>query len=103
MQRLYQARDRIEAQWLLDRLRGQGIAMALFGEYLVGAAGELPLDIYPTLWVIEDRALPQAQTILARFLAEAAEEPGPAWCCPGCGEQVEGTFELCWNCATPRP
>lgn len=103
MQRLYQARDRIEAQWLLDRLSEQGIAATLLGDYLAGAAGELPLDIYPTLWVIEDQALPRAQAVLARFLAEAAAEAGPAWCCPGCGETVEGAFELCWHCATPRP
>ncbi len=103
MQRLYQARDRIEAQWLLDRLAEQGIGATLLGDYLAGAAGELPVDIYPTLWVIEDAALPRAQAILSRFLAELAAESGPPWRCPTCGEQVEGAFELCWNCGAPRP
>ncbi|MGQ0637085.1 MAG: hypothetical protein ACT4QC_20945 [Planctomycetaceae bacterium] len=24
------------------------------------------------------------------------------WACPKCSEQVEGNFEVCWNCGTSR-
>ena len=27
---------------------------------------------------------------------------GPSWVCPGCGETVEGNFNICWNCQTAR-
>jgi hypothetical protein len=103
MQRLYQARDRIEAQFLLDHLARQGLSAKLLGDYLAGAAGDLPVDIYPTLWLVEDADLPRAREVLARFLAEAQAEVGPPWDCPRCGETVEGAFELCWNCGSGRP
>ena len=31
-----------------------------------------------------------------------AESQGE-WTCPRCGEQVEGDFDLCWNCQASRP
>ena len=102
MHRLYQARDRIEAQFLADFLDRHLIAARVLGDYLSGAAGELPLDVYPTVWVLEDEDLPRARELLARFLVQSDRAPGPAWVCPGCGEQVEGDFDLCWNCGRSR-
>jgi len=26
----------------------------------------------------------------------------PAWRCPGCGETVDGNFDVCWNCQTDK-
>ena len=102
MHRLYQARDRIEAQFLVDFLGRHLIATTILGDYLSGAAGELPLDVYPTVWVLEDEDLPRARDLLGRFLARPDTAPGPAWICPGCGEQVEAGFDLCWNCGRSR-
>ena len=102
MHRLYQARDRIEAQFLADFLDRHLIAARVLGDYLSGAAGELPLDVYPTVWVLEDEDLPRARELLARFLGQASSEPGPSWICPGCGERVEAGFDLCWNCGRSR-
>lgn len=102
MRRLYQARDRIEAQFLHDFLDRHLISAIVLGDYLAGAAGELPLNIYPTLWVMEDEDLPRALELLARFLQEEHLEIGPAWVCPGCGERVEAGFDLCWNCGRHR-
>ena len=28
--------------------------------------------------------------------------PPPPWTCVHCGEQVEGQFDLCWNCGAAR-
>ena len=28
--------------------------------------------------------------------------PAPPWLCVHCGEQVEGQFDLCWNCGAAR-
>lgn len=32
----------------------------------------------------------------------AARVTHPAWKCPKCGEEVMGSFPLCWSCGTPR-
>jgi hypothetical protein len=102
MRPLYQARDRIEAQFLRDFLDRHLIATTVLGDYLAGAAGELPVNIFPTVWVIQDEDLPRAQALLKQFLNNAPPCAGPDWVCPQCGERVEGDFELCWNCSHPR-
>jgi hypothetical protein len=102
MRRLYQARDRIEAQFLLDFLDRHLITATMLGDYLSGAAGELPLDIYPTVWVMQDDDLPRAREILALFLEQPGSDGETPWSCPDCGEAVEAGFELCWNCGRHR-
>ncbi len=103
MQRLYQAKDRIEAQFLRDFLDDHRIPAIVLGDYLSGAAGELPVDIYPSVWVIEDDDLPRAQGLLTRFLAgDDAHQVPAAWICRHCGESVEPGFDLCWHCGLPR-
>jgi len=104
MRKLYEAADRMEAQMLMDYLQEQEIPCVLLGDYLSGAAGELPANIFPTLWVIEDRHYPRARQLVREFgrggVAEArGAEP---WRCPICGEMVDPDFDICWNCASPR-
>jgi hypothetical protein len=102
MRRLYQAKDRIEAQFLRDFLDRHLVAATVLGDYLSGAAGELPVNIFPTVWVIDDEDFPRAQELLARFREESTVQVGPDWVCPQCGEPVEGGFDLCWNCGHSR-
>ena len=104
MRRLYQARDRIEAQLLLDFLDRHLIRSVVLGDFLAGAAGELPADICPTLWLIDDQDLDRAHEVLARFLAppQSSLDAAP-WHCAACGEQIEGDFDRCWNCGRVRP
>jgi hypothetical protein len=101
MRRLYEARDRIEAQFLLDFLDRHLIAATVLGDFLAGAAGELPANVYPAVWVLDDEDLPRARELLDRFLQEGAASSA-AWICPACGESVEAGFDLCWNCGHPR-
>jgi len=101
MHRLYQARDRIEAQFLRDFLDRHLVEAVVLGDFLSGAAGELPVDIYPSVWVLHDQDLTRAEELLARFLDRGTGSVSP-WTCPGCGEQVEGGFDMCWNCGRPR-
>ncbi|NEV62027.1 DUF2007 domain-containing protein [Thiorhodococcus minor] len=104
MQQLYQARDRIEAQILHDFLDRHLIETTILGDYLSGAIGELPADIYPTLWVIYDGDLDRARELVARFLrgSEHRGELG-SWTCESCGETVSEGFDLCWRCGQERP
>ncbi len=104
MQRLYLARDRIEAQLLHDYLDRHLIRTVVLGDFLAGAVGELPADLSPALWVVDDPDLDRARELLARFLDPGKAGAGsPAWTCPTCGETVESDFDLCWNCGRDRP
>ena len=103
MRRLYEAADRFEAQRLKDYLNDNRIEAVVLGDYLAGAAGELPANIFPAVWVVENRDFALSQRLLADFLAQSyAAEPNGAWVCPKCAEQVDSAFDICWNCATPR-
>ena len=102
MPRLYQARDRIEAQFLRDFLDDHMISSTILGDYLSGGAGELPVDIYPTVWVTRDDDMPRAKQLLTAFLEQPCSENGSSWVCPSCGEQVDPGFGVCWNCSRPR-
>ncbi|MGD8207459.1 MAG: DUF2007 domain-containing protein [Thiohalocapsa sp.] len=103
MQRLYQAANRIEAQLLSDLLERHLVDNAILGDYLSGAIGELPADMYPSVWIVHDKDLERARELLRRFLDDAARDVGRSWVCRGCGELVDGSFDLCWRCGHERP
>lgn len=105
MLQLYAAADRVEAQMIMDFLRGYRIQTVLAGDYLTGAAGELPANSFPVIWVLENADLPRAQELLDQFhswRSEAARADAASWSCPSCGETVEGGFDLCWHCGKAR-
>jgi hypothetical protein len=103
MQRLYQAADRIEAQLLSDFLERHLVDNTILGDYLSGAIGELPADVYPSVWVIYDEDLPRARELLARFIEDSDREGARSWVCRGCGELIDGHFDLCWRCGAEHP
>jgi hypothetical protein len=103
MQRLYQAGNRIEAQLLSDYLGRHHIDNSILGDYLAGAVGELPADLYPSIWIVHDTDLPRARTLLQRFLDDSRRDDAPSWVCRGCGELVDGSFDLCWRCGSEHP
>ena len=43
------------------------------------------------------------EIIKQREPVPAVDEPAPDWRCPQCGEELEGTYHICWNCESPRP
>jgi len=104
MRKLYEARDRIEAQLIHDYLESRGLETVILGDFLAGAAGELPANIFPAIWVVDNHNLEPARRLLAQYLDFALKAPqsGP-WHCGRCGEEVDGAFEICWNCSSPKP
>jgi hypothetical protein len=100
MRRLYQASDRIEAQHLVDFLADHDVPAIVLGDYLSGAAGDLPVNIFPGVWLLRDTHWAYACHLLAEFRAPAAT--APSWPCAQCGEVVEGEFDVCWNCGCCR-
>jgi hypothetical protein len=102
MKELYQAADSLEAQMLRDHLNQEGIATVIIGDLLSGAVGELPANIFPTLWVLDDDELERGKRLMERFFKRPAVG-GKAWRCQICGEGIDAGFEICWNCGSPNP
>jgi hypothetical protein len=102
MKELYQAADRVEAQMLKDHLNQEGIETVIIGELLSGAVGELPANIFPTLWVVNDGDLERGKRLTELFF-DSPPVGGEAWRCQVCGEGIDAGFEICWNCGSPHP
>jgi hypothetical protein len=91
----------IEA-FLRDEVMGRIDAPAL----AAGAIGAVKV-------VVTREHAPRAEEVLRDFGAQqgapqagdgAPVEPAPVppWVCVHCGEQVEGQFDVCWNCGAAR-
>ncbi|MEJ2619673.1 MAG: DUF2007 domain-containing protein [Candidatus Thiodiazotropha sp.] len=99
---LFQAENRLQAQMLKDYLQAQGIETVILNDHLSGAVGELPANIFPTLWLLDGQNLSKAKQLKEQFFS-LPQTNVAAWRCPACGEQIDSGFEICWNCATPGP
>lgn len=102
MKKVYGSHDNLIIGHLKEVLEQQGIACLLRNGPLLGAAGELPPnECWPEIWVLDDTLWARARGIVDEVLQ--GEAAGPAWRCPGCGEELEGQFTACWRCGRPRP
>ncbi|HSW03919.1 DUF2007 domain-containing protein [Aquabacterium sp.] len=77
MRSVYEAANAVEAHMLQDLLRQEGIAARVDGEFLQGAAGELPAGRLVRLVVDEDDYAP-ARAAIERWEATAVSDPTPA-------------------------
>lgn len=100
MRTVYLAANPVDAQLAADFLLDHGIATRVFDQYAWGGRGELPMDQFPRLVLEDEACYERARRLLAQY--ERGVIAGPPWCCRGCHEQVDGGFELCWNCGQPR-
>ncbi|MCB1789766.1 MAG: DUF2007 domain-containing protein [Gammaproteobacteria bacterium] len=103
MLKFYEARDSLEARQLLDALDAHRIEATVLGDFLGGAAGELPAINFPWVWLINNDDLAAAQDVLDGFLASRGSLPrkGP-WVCRSCGAEVDAGFDICWQCGKAR-
>ncbi len=103
MKKVYASDDPILVAQLRQLLEDNHIACLVRNEFLMGAAGELPLnECWPEIWALHDQQLERARELVAAFLAAGDDGAGP-WHCDGCGETVDGVFSQCWNCGVERP
>ena len=107
LKKLYSGRDALEAHYLCDLLKADGIDAVVMGESLGSGRGDLPVtcETLPAVYVREgdlERALVRVKEFQNQASRLAATPPAP-WTCPNCREQVEGQFSHCWQCQTPRP
>jgi hypothetical protein len=102
---LYETTDVIEAYLIRDSLERSEIRTVVM-ETLLGFTDIVLLK--PTsVWVAEED-LDRARLILEAIRSHRARDKDcdpvvPAWTCAECGEEVEGEFEICWNCEHDRP
>src|SRR5438094_361851 len=123
MQRLFAARDNLEAHFLKNLLEADGVRATVLGELLAASRGEFPLGntTAPGVWVSEEQ-LARGQHILNGYLSQRhpatsdsaargfavitdpSQAPAPTanWICPGCGESIEPQFTDCWKCGGTR-
>lgn len=95
---VYQAKDLIEAELLLQRLRDRSIPSALKNDFLLGLLGELPLSVRPTVCVLEERDRSAALLCVREMEAALSAPDMPERVCPSCGDTSPGNFEECWKC-----
>jgi hypothetical protein len=79
-------------------LESEGIATRLKNEHLGSIIGEMPfVEVWPELWVINDLDYDRAKQLIDTAIV--GESPKASWKCGKCGEENEGQFAACWNCA----
>lgn len=98
--KVYIASDPVNAEIVKDHLGSHGIAAQVRGRFLWGGMGELPADVYPTVWVDHGEDYDAARRLIAAF--EAGETDGEPWRCPRCREDLPGQFDACWRCGATR-
>jgi len=103
VQRLTQAPNIAIATVWRDLLCEAGLPATVQRQYLSSAAGQLPpSECLPEIWLEHDEHVPRTRALRA-LLDELQRLPQRRWCCPACGEMIEGGFEQCWNCGTLMP
>jgi len=100
MKRLLQAPNLALATLWADQLTAAGFAARVMRAYASGIVGEIPPDqALPEVWLDDDHHHAEAKAVFERWM----HPPERRWACPGCGEVIEGAFEICWNCGTAGP
>ncbi len=98
MKKLY-SNDNVAMVWhVKNMLEQQGIDVLVKNDKLYSIAGEVPVtECMPEVWVQNALHYRYAEQLIAE-MESAEQEEFPSWQCSSCGEQVEGSFGVCWNC-----
>lgn len=102
MIKVFTSEDRFIVWQIKQLLEEKGIPCFIKNEFAIGAIGDLaPLDTWPEVWITDAEWLPKAQSFIQDF--QETEPPFANWACNQCGEQNEGSFEICWQCGAECP
>ncbi len=99
--KVYTASDPVNAEIVKDYLGSHGIDAEVRDHYLWGGIGDLPANVYPSVWIHQAEEHTTARRLIADFEA-GNTRTGPDWRCPGCGETLAGQFTSCWRCGDVR-
>ncbi len=101
MKKVFTADSLVAVAHYRNLVQAEGIACFVRNENLGSVLGEIPYpEIWPELWVRNDLEADRAREII-REAQQDAGETGPGWRCPGCREENEYQFAVCWNCGRP--
>ncbi len=101
MRQVFSSSDPTEVGYYKSMLDEAGIASFIRNEN-ANSIGLIGAAFFPILCVTEDADYDEAIRILKTRMVPKTVEVAD-WTCPSCSEKNPGNFELCWNCATPRP
>jgi len=102
MLKIYDAENHLDAQLAMDTLQSAGLEVVMKGQFLSGAAGELPPTGLITLWLCEPAHEQQARSLVAEYETRK-NHVAPPQKCPACDEMIEGNFVCCWSCGAQLP
>lgn len=95
--------DWTEAGLVHSLLESEGIE-ALLANAKVRVLG--PSRRLAAVYVLNEAQAERARDIVSHYRrGEPLVDPKSyrSWQCRGCNELVEGQFEICWNCGSPKP
>ena len=102
MRKVYVSDDSLILGHVRQVLENHAIGCIVRNDFLLGGAGELPInETWPEIWITDDRDFERARALVDAVVAACPSDP--PWCCTSCGEQVEGQFTDCWRCGAPGP
>lgn len=103
MRKVYSSHDSVIVGHARQVLDNHAIPCIVRNDFLLGGAGELPVnETWPELWVIDDGDFDRARDLIGAIV-ETTEASDTPWRCPSCGERMEGQFTDCWACGASRP
>ena len=103
MRKVYASDNSVIIGHVLRVLENHAIGCIVRNDFLLGGAGELPInETWPEIWVVDDRDFEHACALVDEVVS-TADAPAPPWRCASCGVQMEGQFTDCWRCGTSRP
>ena len=104
MHRVYSHLNPALVQLVKNELDQRGIGAVARGEHLAAVAGGgAAAEAWHALWIADGARLGEAAEVVRAVIGDEAEEVPEPWTCPQCGEEVEGTFAVCWNCGHAPP
>lgn len=103
MRKIFSAENITTVSLVKDILASHGIPTVIRNRFLGAAMGELPpIECWPELWLIDEDMYGECRRLIDEFLHADEGELVP-WCCPVCGEEIDGQFNQCWRCNAGRP
>jgi hypothetical protein len=103
MELLFTARDWTEAHLVKLALEKAGIPTSIHEQLPTFTVWFAPSTLPKPEVFVNAEDMAGAEAVLEDFLRQGIREDEPdAWTCVICGEEVEGVFDECWNCESPR-
>ena len=102
MKRVFSGQDPLVAGNIRNLLSSEGIESEMRTPFLAAALGDIPVsECWSEVWILNDEDSERAAAVV-RAATGPEGPPGASWKCSKCGEEIEGQFEVCWQCGAAR-